>query len=71
MCAGSESKLGNEDVDIYMGYYGGSITVGDLHYSVNTKETECTKEEMIAALGKYSKEELAACIVDLIDNSNE
>lgn len=71
MCAESDAKLRGKEVRIYMGYFGGDISVGDMVYDVDKEKSKCTREEMIAELENYEKEELAACIVDLIDNSED
>ena len=69
MCAGSEGKIKDKEVDIYMGYYGGSLSVGDDHFSVNGGNK--TEEEMIEILSKYDSADLARLMVELVRDSNE
>jgi len=67
MCAGSKSKIGNDEVKIYMGYLGGEIIVGNIKY------TECEKDKtkIETKLNSYKKSDLVKLIIDLIDNSEE
>lgn len=70
MCASSNAQIRNHDVSVYMGYYGGAITIGDLvEYDVS--QSEGTKDELIACLDKFKKVELTTLIADLIDNAAE
>lgn len=73
MCGGSQTKFLGHDVSVYMGYHGGSITIGDKFYSAVKKDSpnEISAGEMIELLSKYSSKELANLIVDLIDNADE
>lgn len=71
MCAGSEAKIRDKDVDVYMGYYGGEITIDGKKYSQRKDEGNMSKSEMVKYLSEYNKEELALLIVDLIQNSEE
>ena len=81
MCAGSEAKIGGVDVIVYMGYYGGSITLGDTQgkYRYNDKgrvkvwedENLVSREEMATRLLKFKKREIVEMILELIDNANE
>ena len=71
MCAGSESKVLNEEVSLYMGYYGGNISVGDKHYNVKEDEGNVDAGEMIKILSSYSSDKLAELIIDLVNNSEE
>ena len=74
MCAGSNTKLRGEEVGIYMGYFGGHISIGDLHYYAEINENKsksCSKGEFINKLKTYTKDEIANMILDLVENSEE
>ena len=70
MCAGSAAKIRGKDVSVYMGYYGGSMTVDEFTYKVGDR-TEGSREELIEKLCKYKKAELAELFADLIENAEE
>jgi hypothetical protein len=70
MCAISEAKIRGKEVDIYMGYYGGDMSVGDTNYSVGLNK-EGNRSDFIAGLSKYSSKELATLFADLVENAEE
>jgi len=69
MCSNSKATIRDEQVSIYLGYNGGKIAIGDFKYS--EYGTESTRDELISRLSVFDKEELAALIADLINNSWE
>ncbi len=75
MCAGSSGKIGDKKCSIYMGYYGGSLRIGDALYTVDTadRERECMSEtEMIDYMTKnYTAQEIATMIVQMVRDSDE
>ena len=73
MCAGSSSKLGDKNVSVYMGWHGGSLSVGEAHYTVNPnhKGTKVSEEEMVKLLQGYRSEDLARLLVELVRDSDE
>jgi len=71
MCAGAEAELGKDKVSVYMGYYGGSINIGPLHYSTQDDAETCTRDELKARLQKETKANLAEMIATLIDTAEE
>lgn len=71
MCASSYTILQDEKVDVYMGWHGGSISIGEINFSVYEGEESCSKEELIEKLVKHTKTEIATMICDLIENANE
>jgi hypothetical protein len=74
MCAGSGAKIGELEVGVYMGYYGGSIDIGDIKYKVNEKDPEKEMEGRAAVKAKlmeFSSEQLTELILDLVKNSDE
>jgi len=77
MCARSEAKLRAGDVEVYMGYYGGYISIGEKKYisedciRVNKHDILITKPELMGILRRHKKKELCEMIVELIDNADE
>ena len=76
MCAGGNTTIRKEEVSLYMGYYGGSLTIGNLTYDVenearNRDQKSCTRKEMMDKIKSFTKEEIAQMIIDLVDNSEE
>lgn len=72
MCASSETTLKGKAVSVYMGYYGGSLSVGNKTFSVNAKgEPTVSEEEMIGILAKHKAKDLARMIVELVRDSEE
>ena len=70
MCAMSEAKLRDKDVNVFMGFFGGGMSVGSLTYSVgDTKEGN--RIDLITELSEYSSAELATLFADLIENAEE
>lgn len=61
-----------ERVSVYMGNWGGSVSVGESVYSTSEKhEGNMTRAEMVALLSQRTAAELAEMIVDLTDNADE
>lgn len=71
MCAQSEGKLRDAEVDVYMGYFGGSLKFGNFSYSNHPEEQEGTRQGLIDKLKEYSAEELSVLIADFLDNAEE
>jgi len=69
MCAESEAKIRDEEVDLYMGYNGGWMQIGKHVY--NEKPGAKEREDFSRMLNKYKKTELVNLILDLLDNSCE
>jgi hypothetical protein len=73
MGAVSNVKIGELGVSVYMGYYGGRISVGDIKF-----DTKKDKEKLAAdraatkkALLNFSQDKLADFILDLVTESIE
>lgn len=75
MCAGSDAKLNGIGVSLYMGYYGGRITIGDNAFEKadykGHREDSLSPDEMVKFLSTFSASKLAQLIVDLVENSDE
>lgn len=74
MCAVSEVKIGDFEVRVYMGYYGGEITVRDDVFDVNIKDEQeklAIRKKIKDLLSGFSSIELAELILELIENSYE
>ena len=74
MCAGSKAKVGETAIDVYMGYYGGRLDIGNRRYyqdKAHPNAADFSREEAIRLLTAYGAEALAVLMVDLIDNSEE
>ena len=74
MCGMSDAKLRDKEVDMYFGYYGGSMEIGDVRLDFGDGKTygeNISKEEMRDILDGYSSTELAQLIVDLVENACE
>lgn len=80
MCVTSCScLLEDTEVSLYMGYYGGHITVCNNYYSIHSKNESLddqgysciSKVDMIIKLSQYSSQELAQLIINLVDNASE
>ena len=71
MCASTEAKIRDNAVHVGLGYYGGTISIGNLDYWHDDKTSPNTKDEIIECLGRFKKSELIALIVDLVEGSLE
>ena len=72
MCAVSEAQIGNEHVEIYMGYFGGSIKVGALQFKVDADIASIEHYRKVTEkLSRYPSDQLAALLMDLVRNSKE
>ena len=79
MCANSEAKLRGHCVTLYLGFYGGEITIGtgdsQMHYTESESEfrkpSTHDAAQFVAELSQYKASELAQLIYDLIHNSGE
>lgn len=80
MCAGSDGKLGELEVDVYMGYYGGRLTVGDVTYEQETAVPDkeraeyrgpTAREKMVSTLLQFTPGQLADLLCQLVENANE
>lgn len=68
MCAGSNTNLKQHKVELYLGYYGGKITIGDVTFKQgNTTE----RRRMFEFLSNFEKNDIISMFLDLIDNSDE
>lgn len=71
MCGSGTSNDGK--VDMYLGYYGASLSVDDLTYCIegNCKE-DTTKSQMIKYVKQiYTYDEFITKILECIDNGSE
>jgi hypothetical protein len=68
MCGYSTGKLGNDKVYIALGYYGGSLEVGDV--GIENGESK-NREEMRAILKKRKKDDLIDLLFELVENAEE
>jgi hypothetical protein len=71
MCAGSKTKLGSDDVSLYLGYYGGRLTVGDKTFSNCENDKTVTFDEMVSVLAGLGADTLARMVVELVANGDE
>ena len=73
MCGFGDTKLNNEEVEIYLGYYGASFKFIDKSYCIEGKnKTDVSKEEMIKYIkSKCTYDEFINCILEIIDNGSE
>ena len=76
MCAGSKTTIQGEEVGVYMGYYGGSMQIGDIDY--DTGDKDCSRKNMaqnrrklIIRLNTFTSDDLSEMIVQLVENSEE
>ena len=71
MCGFGESN--DQNVNIYLGFYGANLEVGDLLYQVQGENTQpTTKEEMTKhIMDNYTYEEFIQKILECIDNGSE
>jgi hypothetical protein len=72
MCSGSRAKIKREKVDIYMGYDGGSLRIGDIIYEQTDihQSSQYERKIMINKLNTFTKSELIEMFLDLIDNAS-
>lgn len=68
MCAGSNTIIKNEEVNVYMGYYGGRLSIGNINYKDNNVKE---RPVMAAKLKSFKKDDLIEMILNLIDNADE
>ena len=73
MCAISEVKLRESDVAVYMGYWGGSIKIGEEEYSTNPNDVDVTitRDRMTAILLSFDRFELADLLLRILENAEE
>lgn len=71
MCGFGESK--DQNVSIYLGFYGANLEVEDLLYQVQGENTQpTTKEEMTKhIMDNYTYEEFIQKILECIDNGSQ
>ena len=68
----AEVEINGKDAEIFLGYYGGTIKIGDKEYGeydenpVGVKRAEMEKE-----LNKYKKSEIIRLILDFVDAGRE
>ena len=74
MCGESGFMVNGLGVDVFLGYYGGSFSIGNKRYGeceAKRDEPNCTRKAMIGHLEKYDSHDLAEIIVRMVDNANE
>lgn len=74
MCARSECKIKGKEVNVHLGYFGGSITIDEKEFSVDysDRDTTMTEKEMFDDINEtYSKEEVIQMLLDIIKNGEE
>lgn len=71
MCGYGESN--DQNVNIYLGFYGANLEVEDLLYQVQGENTQpTTKEEMTKhIMDNYTYEEFIQKILECIDNGSQ
>lgn len=71
MCGNGYSN--DENISIYLGYYGADLRVDDLVYCVEGDgKNETTKEQMIKYIKQlYTYDEFITKILECIDNGSE
>jgi len=70
MCGWSSGKINGVDANLDIGYYGGSIEIGDFKYGVGDYENG-SKSELIAFFEKFDKIKIIEMLADLIENAEE
>ena len=78
MCGRSEAEIDGAEVRIYLGWFGGTLRVGDVIYNTDghysdfpSEEPPDDPEEIRGALAVYSKEQIIGLLVDLTNNARE
>jgi hypothetical protein len=76
MCGGSEGKIRDKAYDVYLGYYGGTLTINGITLSVTPNEHGPGKsieglDDMRKYLKSYKKDELVEFIIDIIMHGDE
>lgn len=75
MCGMSTGKLQELDVDVSLGFYGGFLSIdtpdSKITYERRIQEPAQSPDEALNYLSQFSSQELAALIIQLIDNADE
>lgn len=81
MCGISSFKIGKETADVYLGYYGGSLSFDDIDYEAEADDSRYTQDDkykkeveadkMRERLSSFTKEELIDAFIDMVDNGQE
>ena len=72
MCAGASFSLKKKEVSIYLGYYGNSLSVGDVDLCRNSKKYAADRLAMSAYLAEeFSKKDLIEALLLIVDNGDE
>jgi len=71
MCGRSKVKLVEHNVLIYMGRYGGGMSIGDLKCGYLGNTDKVTREESRECLIMPEKIEIVDKIIELLDNGVE
>ena len=72
MCAGASFSLKKKEVSIYLGYYGNSLSVGDVDLCRNSKKYAADRLAMAEHLAKaFTKEDLIEALLLIVDNGDE
>jgi hypothetical protein len=76
MCGVSTAKINNEEIELFIGYYGGHIRHNGIDFKkdawyASRDELELSKEEGIKNLSKFTKDELIDMIIQFVDNAEE
>ncbi|MCK5608502.1 hypothetical protein KAR91_41860 [Candidatus Pacearchaeota archaeon] len=69
MCGYADVETKKGEVSLYLGYYGGSVTIGDVKYEQGGSEE--SKAKMKEALKTYTKNQLIDLIVGFADEAEE
>ena len=68
MCGMSDAKIDGMDLDIFLGFSGGRLDIGeDMYGGNNDKDMEMLADR----LSEFSREELVSIIVQFVKNSEE
>lgn len=72
MCAGADFTFKGKHVSLYLGYYGGELSCGDLTCKQNVRPGDMDSREALRAFFlSGTKEELVELLFGLVDNSEE
>lgn len=78
MCGTSKSKIKNEQIGLFIGYYGGSIDFtenefeyADKNFHYKTDKTCQDREKSVKYMQKYTKTDLINMIADFVENADE
>ena len=74
MCGYSKTTIGNKEIGMYVGWYGGNIEIGhgkDRLKFEQDDEKKINREAIKKIIMQHKKEEIAEMIMKLVENSDE